>query len=47
MWRGDTPHNFFLAFIHELEIQIFVKNTVEVGQQKTKQSAFLIILNNF
>ena len=27
-----TPQNFFLAFIDELEKQIIIKKTVEVGQ---------------
>ena len=30
--RWGTPQNFFLAFTDELERQMFVKNTVEVGQ---------------
>ena len=35
MWRRwGTPQNFFLAFIDELEKQIIIKKTVEVGQQK-------------
>ena len=33
MGRGwGTSQNFFLAFIDELEKQIIVKKTVEVGQ---------------
>ena len=37
MWRRwDTPQNFFLAFIDELEKQIIIKKTVEMGQWKTK-----------
>ena len=33
MWRRwGTPQNFFLAFIDELEKQITIKKTVEVGQ---------------
>ena len=33
MWRmWGTPHNFFLAFIDELEKQIIITKTVEVGQ---------------
>ena len=33
MWRSlVTSQNFFLAFNDELEKQIFIKNTVEVGQ---------------
>ena len=33
MWRmWGTPKNFFLAFIDELEKQIIIKKTVEVGQ---------------
>ena len=33
MWRRwGTPQNFFLAFIDELEKQIIIKKTVEVGQ---------------
>ena len=33
MWRRwGTPQNFFLAFINELEKQIIIKKTVEVGQ---------------
>ena len=33
MWRmWDTPQNFCLAFIDKLEKQLFIKNTVEVGQ---------------
>ena len=31
-WDRDTPPNFFLAFIDELEKQIFIKKTVKVGQ---------------
>ena len=32
MWRRrGTPWNFFLAFIDELEKQIIIKKTVEVG----------------
>ena len=35
MWRRwGTPQNFSLAFIDELEKQIIIKKTVEVGQQK-------------
>ena len=30
--RWDTPQNFFLVFIDELEKQIVIKKTVEVGQ---------------
>ena len=30
--RWDTPQDFFLAFIEELEKQIIIKKTVEVGQ---------------
>ena len=30
--RRGTPQNFFLAFIDELEKQIIIKKTVEVGQ---------------
>ena len=30
--RWGTPQNFFLAFIDELEKQIIIKKTVEVGQ---------------
>ena len=30
MW--GTPQNFFLAFTHELGKQVFIKETVEVGQ---------------
>ena len=30
-WWG-TPQNFFLAFVDELEKQIIIKKTVEVGQ---------------
>ena len=29
---GGTPQNFCLAFIDELEKQIIIKKTVEVGQ---------------
>ena len=29
---GGTPQNFFLGFINELEKQIIIKKTVEVGQ---------------
>ena len=29
---GGTPQNFFLPFIDELEKQIIIKKTVEVGQ---------------
>ena len=33
MWRRwGTPHNFCLAFIDELEKQLFIKKAVEVGQ---------------
>ena len=33
MWRKwDTTQNFFLAFNNELEKQIIIKKTVEVGQ---------------
>ena len=33
MWRKwGTPQNFFFAFIDELEKQIIIKKTVEVGQ---------------
>ena len=33
MWRiWGTTQNFFLAFIDELEKQIFIKNTTEVDQ---------------
>ena len=33
MWgRWGTPQNFFSAFIDELEKQIIIKKTVEVGQ---------------
>ena len=33
MWRRcGTPQNFFLAFIDELDKQIIIKKTVEVGQ---------------
>ena len=39
MWRRwSIPQNFFLAFIDELEKQIIIKKTVEVGQQKTNNS---------
>ena len=30
--RQGTPQNLFLAFIDELEKQIIIKKTVEVGQ---------------
>ena len=30
--RWGTPQNFFLAFIDELEKQIIIKKTIEVGQ---------------
>ena len=30
--EGGAHLNFFLAFIDELEKQIFIKKTVEVGQ---------------
>ena len=30
--RWGTTQNFFLAFIDELEKQIIIKKTVEVGQ---------------
>ena len=30
--EGGTQLNFFLAFIDELEKQLFIKKTVEVGQ---------------
>ena len=30
--KSDTPQNFFLAFIDELEKQLFTKKTVEMGQ---------------
>ena len=30
--EGGPPQNFCLAFIDELEKQIFIKKTVEVGQ---------------
>ena len=37
MWRRwGTPQNFFMAFIDELEKQVIIKKTVEVGQQKIK-----------
>ena len=29
---GGTPQNFFLTFIDELEKQIIIKKTAEVGQ---------------
>ena len=29
--ENHTPQNFCLAFIDELEKQLFIKNTVEVG----------------
>ena len=29
---GGTSQNFFLAFTGELEKQVFIKKTVEVGQ---------------
>ena len=33
MWtRWGTPPNFFLSFTDELEKQIIIKKTVEVGQ---------------
>ena len=33
IWRRwGTPQNFFLGFIDELEKQIIIKKTVEVGQ---------------
>ena len=33
MWRRwGKPQNFCLAFIDELEKQLFIKKTVEVGQ---------------
>ena len=38
MWRKwVTPIHFCLAFIDELEKQLFIKKTVEVGQQKIKE----------
>ena len=30
--RWGTPQNFFLSFIDELQKQIIIKRTVEVGQ---------------
>ena len=30
--EGGAPQNFFLAFIDELEKQLFIKKTVEVSQ---------------
>ena len=30
--RRDTPQTFCLTFIDELEKQLFIKKTVEVGQ---------------
>ena len=33
MWRRwGKPQNFCLAFVDELEKQLFIKKTVEVGQ---------------
>ena len=32
--RWGTPQNFCFAFIDELEKQLFIKKTVEVGQEK-------------
>ena len=34
--KWGTPQNFFLAFTDELEKQIIIKKTVEMGQLKTK-----------
>ena len=31
---GGTPQNLYLAFIDELEKQLFIYKTVEVGQWK-------------
>ena len=36
-WWG-TLHNFFLAFIDELEKQIIIKTPVEVGQKKNQNN---------
>ena len=44
MWsRWGTPQNFFLAFIDELEKQIIIKKTVEVGQQKQIILIFIML----
>ena len=32
IWGGGTPQNLYLAFIDELEKQLFIYKTVEVGQ---------------
>ena len=37
MWRRwDTPQNFFLAFIDELEKQLFIKNLLKWANKKSK-----------
>ena len=38
-----TPQNFFLPLIDELEKQIIIKKTVEVGQLKTNNLIFTML----
>ena len=46
MWRSwGTPLNFFLGFTDELQKQIIINKTVEMGQQKTKYLQYFNIYN--
>ena len=44
MWRRwGAPQNFCLAIIHELEKQLFIKKTVEVGQKNVRILIFKML----
>ena len=45
MQKGGTPQNFCLAFIDELEKQLFIKKTIEVGPIKNVRILIFAMLH--